>query len=174
MTQYTRTAKALHWVMAVLIVCLFALGITMVNIHGLTPTKLRVVAWHKWLGVTAFALACVRLLWRLFHPAPPLPGSVPRWQRIAARAVEGLLYGLIFAVPVSGYLFSLASGVPVTLFGVVPLPELIGPDVALKAVLRSAHFWLNMTLLTAVTIHALAALKHHFVDHDDVLKRMLP
>lgn len=174
MLRYTRTAMWLHWLMAVLIVATFALGVTMVNIPGLTPAKLKYVAIHKWLGVTVFLLACLRLLWRLFHAAPALPANVPMWQQKAAQVLHTALYVLIFVVPLSGYLYSLAAGVPVVYLGLFPLPAILESNQALKPMLRGMHFWLNASLIACVTIHVLAALKHRLIDHDDVLQRMLP
>lgn len=172
--RYTLPAIALHWLIALLIIATFLLGLTMVNIPGLTPTKLKYFSWHKWMGVTVFGLACLRVLWRLTHKAPPYPDNMPRWQQNAAHAVHGLLYLLIFAIPLSGYFFSLASGVPVVYLGIVPLPVWIAPDPELKAALRQLHYVLNMTLLFLFCLHVLAALKHQFIDRDRTLQRMLP
>lgn len=174
MEKYTKTAIALHWLIALLIIAAFALGVTMVDIPGLTPTKLKYFSWHKWLGVTVLALAAVRLLWRLTHAAPSLPLSMPAWQIKISGLLHGLLYVLMFAVPVSGYFYSLAAGVPVTYLGVLPLPVLIEPNPELKDTLKAVHYWLNMSMLAAVAVHVAAALKHQFIDRDGVLKRMLP
>ena len=89
---------------ALLIVSGFTIGWIMTRIPGFTPEKLRYFSWHKWIGVTVFALALVRVLWRLTHEAPPLPSGMSAWQRAAANAVHGLLYLLMIAVPVTGYL----------------------------------------------------------------------
>ena len=174
MLRYTRTAMALHWLTALLIISAFALGVTMVDIAGITPTKLKYFSWHKWLGITILGVACLRLLWRLTHTAPPYPPSMPGWQKTAARGLHDLLYVLIFAIPVSGYFYSLAAGIPVIYLGLVPLPVLIAPDPELKIILKQAHYFLNLLLLGSVSLHVAAALKHHFVDRDDILKRMLP
>ncbi len=174
MQKYTKTAIALHWLIALLIIAAFGLGVTMTDIPGLTPTKLKYFSWHKWLGVTVLALMLVRLLWRLTHAAPVLPSSIPAWQIQASGLLHGGLYVLMFAIPLSGYFYSLAAGVPVTYLGVLPLPVLIGPDPELKDVLKGVHYWLNMGLLAAVILHVAAALKHQFIDRDGVLKRMLP
>ncbi len=172
--RYSITAILLHWLIALLIVSAFALGVTMVDIPGITPTKLKYFSWHKWIGVTVLGLVGVRLLWRITHPAPPYPLAMPGWQKTAAHGLHGLLYVLMFAVPVSGYFYSLAAGVPVVYLGVLPLPVLIEPNPALKPVLKQVHYALNMAMLAAVALHAAAALKHQFVDRDGVLKRMLP
>ncbi len=174
MPRYTKTAILLHWLTALLIVSGFALGVTMVDIPGITPTKLKYFSWHKWIGITVLGLACVRVLWRLTHPAPAYPDTMPAWQQKAAGGLHYLLYGLIFAVPVSGYFYSLAAGVPVVYLGIIPLPVLIEPNQEWKPILRLVHFTLNMMLLAGVSLHVLAALKHHFIDRDGVLKRMLP
>lgn len=172
--RYTATAITLHWLIALLIVAAFALGVTMVDIPGLTPTKLKYFSWHKWLGVTIFGLVCLRLIWRLTHAAPAYPNSMPGWQKTAAHILHGLLYLLIFAIPLSGYFFSLAANVPVVYLGIFPLPVLINADPQLKETLEQVHYVLNITLLAAVILHVVAALKHHFIDRDGVLKRMLP
>jgi cytochrome b561 len=172
--RYTLPAIALHWLIALLIVATFLLGLTMTSIPGLTPTKLKYFSWHKWMGVTVLGLACLRLLWRLTHKAPPYPAGMSAWQQKAAHVVHALLYLLIFAVPLSGYFFSLASGVPVVYLGIVPLPVLIAPDPQLKVILREMHYVLNMTLLAFVCLHVLAALKHQFIDRDRLFSRMLP
>lgn len=174
MQRYTTTAIALHWLIALLIVGAFTLGLVMTDIPGLTPTKLRYYSWHKWAGVTVLALATLRLLWRLGHRAPAYPATMPGWQRGVAHALHGLLYLLLFAVPLSGYFYSLASGVPVVYFGLFQLPVLIGPDPALKLVLKAVHYWLNMVLAGSVGIHVAAALFHQLVVRDRVMQRMLP
>ena len=172
--RYTKIAVLLHWLIALLVVSGFTLGLVMVDIPGLTPTKLKYFSWHKWLGVTVLGLACIRLLWRLFHAPPPYPLSMPRWQQQAAHLLHGLLYLLIFAVPLSGYFYSMSAGVPVVYLGLFPLPTLISPDPELKLILKQVHYVLNMTLLACVCGHVLAALKHQLIDKDNIVRRMLP
>ncbi len=174
MQRYTKFAMLLHWLIAVLIVAAFALGVTMTDIPGLTPTKVRYFSWHKWLGVTVLGLVCVRLLWRLRHAAPAYPVGMAKWQQTAASALHSVLYVLMFAVPVSGYFYSLAAGVPVVYLGLVQLPVLIEPNPELKVLLKGVHYWFNVTLLVSVCGHVLAALKHHFFDKDGIFKRILP
>lgn len=172
-SEYTRPAIALHWLMAGLIIAAFALGWTLVNMET-SPQKLRWISWHKWLGITILGLAALRLVWKLKHPAPPLPASIPVWQQQAAHLLHLGLYGLMFAIPLSGWLFSSAKGFPVVYLGIVPLPDLIGPNETLATTLRTLHEWLNYALLLAVMGHVGAALKHHFIERDGVLARMLP
>ncbi|MDQ1829880.1 cytochrome b [Massilia scottii] len=172
--RYTLTAIIFHWLIAVLIVGAFTMGLVMTDIPGFTPTKLRYYSWHKWAGVTVLALAALRLLWRLTHAAPAYPASMPAWQKGAAHGLHGMLYLLMFAVPLSGYLYTLSAGIPVVYFGLFELPIIIAADPELKPVLKGVHYWLNMALAGAVAMHVAAALKHQFIDRDGVLKRMLP
>jgi cytochrome b561 len=174
MLRYTKVAVALHWLIALLIVSAFGLGVTMVDIPGITPTKLKYFSWHKWIGITVLGLVCVRLLWRLTHPAPAYPDSMPAWQKSASNGLHSALYVLMFAVPVSGYFYSLAAGVPVVYLGVLPLPVFIEANAVWKPILKQVHYALNMTLLAAVVLHVAAALKHLVIDRDGVFRRMLP
>ena len=172
--KYGGVAILLHWLIALMIIFAFTMGLVMVNIPGLTPTKLKYFSWHKWCGVTILTLVFLRLLWRLTHAAPPYPAGMPRWQISAAHLTHFLLYFLMFAVPLSGYFYTLAAGVPVVYLRLFPLPVLIAPHPEWKAALKLTHYVLNMTLLAFVCLHVLAALKHRFIDRDDILKRMLP
>jgi cytochrome b561 len=174
MLRFNRPAIALHWLMALLIIATFGLGWIMTDIPGFTPTKLKYFSWHKWLGVTVLLLAAIRLLWRLMHKAPPYPASMPMWQQNAAHALHGFLYLMFFALPITGYFYSLAAGIPVVYLGIIPLPVLIEPNPELKLILKSVHIWLTKGLLLAVILHFAAAMKHHFIDRDAILQRMLP
>jgi len=174
MQRYSSVAIALHWLIAILIIGTFTLGWVMTDIPGLTPTKLRYFSWHKWAGVTVLALAALRLLWRLRSRPPAYPAHMPAWQRTVAHSLHALLYVLMFAVPLSGYFYSLAAGVPVVYFGLFPLPTLIEADAALKPTLGALHYWLNILLAALVAVHVLAAFKHLLLDCDGVMQRMLP
>ncbi len=174
MTRYTKTAMALHWLMAILIIAAFLLGITMTDIPGITPTKLKYYSWHKWVGVTVLLLAFIRLAWRFTHSAPPYPASMPAWQQKAAHGMHHLLYILFFASPITGYFYSLAAGVPVVYLGMIPLPVLIEPDAELKVILKLVHKGCNVSMMLLVAAHVGAALKHHFIEKDGIFKRILP
>jgi cytochrome b561 len=170
---YSPAAKALHWLTVLAVIGLFTLGWTMVGLR-LGPTKLQYFSWHKWLGMTVFLLTMARLIWRQRRPPPPLPAGMPGWQRAAARANHALLYLLLLAMPLTGWLMSSAGGLQVVLYGVIPIPDLIGRDPALERLLKQAHHMESLLLLGLIGLHLLASLKHHFVDRDDVLRRMLP
>lgn len=173
--RYTATAITLHWLIAVMIVGGFAMGLYMTGLK-LSPDKLKLYAWHKWSGMTVLALAALRIIWRWTHPTPPpLPGQ-PRWQLQAAQAAHLALYGLIIAIPLSGWLYSSASGYPVVYFGIkaLQLPDLVDKNKELAKALKEVHELLNWTMAALVTVHATAAIKHHLIDRDGTLARMLP
>jgi len=172
-SRYTRAAVVLHWASAVLIVCGFGLGLTMVALE-FSPAKLRFYAVHKWIGITVFLLAAARLAWRAAHPAPPPLASMPAWQKRAAHATHVLLYALMLVIPLSGWIYSSATGVSVVYLGLFPLPDLVPKDRESAKVLLLVHQTLNFTLAAMVTLHVAAALWHHFVDRDGVMARMLP
>ncbi len=171
--RYTATAIGLHWLMAALIAGLFCVGLYMHDLP-LSPWKLRVFSWHKWAGVTIFLLLLARIAWRLAHRPPALPAAMPRAQQLAAHAGHALLYVLMVAIPLSGWLMSSAKGFQTVYFGVLPLPDLLPKDKALGTALQEVHETLNFVLAAVVAGHAGAAIKHHFFDRDDVLTRMLP
>lgn len=173
MKKYTLTAIALHWLMTVAILGTFSLGLYMTDLV-LSPEKLKLFSWHKWAGVTIFLFAIVRLAWRIGHRPPNLPDHMSHQEQLAARAAHHLLYALMFLVPLTGWLMSSAKGFQTVLFGLLPLPDLLSKDKELGEVLETVHWALNMVLAALVAGHVAAALKHHFVDKDDVMTRMLP
>src|ERR1700737_3594018 len=162
---YTRTAITLHWIIFVTVLCGWALGQYMTSL-SFSPQKLRYVSWHKWIGVSTFIFTVLRLAWRAYRPAPPLPSTINALQRRAAIATHALLYALVIVIPISGWLFSSALGVPTVHLGLIQLPDFLHKDKALADVLRQVHATLNWTLLVLVCGHAAFALKHHFVDGD--------
>lgn len=170
-SRYTSTAISLHWLVALLIAAAFGLGLYMSDLP-ISPAKLKYYAWHKWMGVTVLLLATLRLAWRLGHRPPPLSAQMPPWQRRASDLSHGLLYVLMFVLPLSGWLYSSASGYPVVYLGLVQLPDLVGKDKALAGVLHEAHELIAFTLAGLVAVHLAAALKHHFLDRDGLLGRM--
>jgi len=171
--HYTGTAKVLHWLVALIIIGLFVLGQYMSDL-SMSPRKLQLYSWHKWFGVTVFLLVLVRLGWRLMHQPPRLPEQMPKLQQLASHVGHTALYGLMLAIPISGWLMSSAKGYQTVWFGVLPIPDLLGKDKLLGDLLAELHGALNGVLMFIVVIHVIAALKHHFIDRDDVLKRMLP
>lgn len=172
-TRWGGVAQFFHWLIALLIIAQGAIGLTMVEL-GMTSTKVKMFALHKSIGLTILALALLRLAWRLGQRVPRDP-PMPRWQHVAARASHFLLYVLILALPLSGWLFNSAANFPLEWFGLVHVPSLThGFDPVLKAWALRAHVVLFWILIGVVVVHVAAALWHHFVQRDDVLLRMLP
>lgn len=171
--RYTRTAIFLHWLVALGLIGTFALGFYMHDLP-LSPDKLKFYAWHKWAGMSLLVLVVVRLAWRMSHRAPELPSTMTSLARQAAHAAHWLLYALMLAIPLSGWLMSSAQGFQVVWFGVLPLPDLVPRNAELGALLKDVHVVLNYSLLVVVIGHVGAALQHHFVRKDTVLMRMLP
>ncbi|HEY7787091.1 MAG TPA: cytochrome b [Casimicrobiaceae bacterium] len=170
--RYNHGAIALHWITAALIVANLLLGLSMVALP-ISPRKLQWYLVHKSIGVTIFLLTSLRLAWRAVHPHPQ-PVPMPAWQRRSAVAAHALLYLLLLVIPISGWLYSSATGVQVVYLGVIPLPNLVAKDKALGDALLIVHITLNSALFAVVCIHVAAAIRHHFVDRDAVLARMLP
>ncbi len=171
--RYATAAILSHWLVVVLILVAFPLGLYM---HGLalTPDKLKLYSYHKWIGVTVFAITLARLAFRALHAPPVLPVSMSRWEQRAAQAAHGLLYAFLFCVPVSGWLMSSAMGFQTVWFGLIPLPDLIAKSKEAAGMLWQLHQVLNFLMLVLILLHAAAALKHHFFQRDETLKRMLP
>jgi cytochrome b561 len=171
--SWSAVAKFLHWLVALLILVQFVLG-WMATTWRLSPTKLNLFVWHKSTGMVVLALVVVRLLWRLSHPAPALPAGMPPWERVAAHLSHALLYVVMIAMPITGWIVSSAAGVPFSIYWRIPLPVIVPPDKHTEDVAAIVHFSLGIALLALLVLHVGAALRHHFVKRDDVLTRMLP
>ncbi|GAB1232243.1 cytochrome b [Ferrigenium sp. UT4] len=171
--RYNTTAMALHWLVALLVFATFPLGVYMHDLP-LSPAKLQYYSYHKWIGVTIFLLVVIRVVWRYTHTPPPLPPATPRWEVVVSHITHLALYGLLLAIPLSGWLMSSAKGFQTVWFGVLPLPDLIGKDKALGELLTTVHQGLNLALFGLVGMHIAAVIKHKFIDHDQILERMLP
>jgi cytochrome b561 len=171
--SYTAIAKLFHWGMALVFAGLIALGFVMTDMP-LSPEKLQYYSWHKWAGVSVFMLVWLRLVWRVLNPPPAYPSSMSPWGKGVAHLGHAALYGLMIVIPVSGWLLSSAKGVQTVWFGVLPLPDLLEKDKELGQLLHEVHEALNFVLLFLLAGHVAAALKHHWIDRDEILKRMLP
>ncbi len=171
-TSWGAVTRLFHWGMLLLIIGGISVGLYMTDLP-MSPQKLRVYALHKSVGLTLLGLAVLRLLWRLGERRPAA-APMPAWQERAASATHVLLYGLMFAIPLSGWLFNSAAGFPLQWFHLVNLPALVAADPALKVLARTAHGFGVLLLVVISAVHAAAALKHHFIDRDRTLRAMLP
>jgi cytochrome b561 len=166
-------AQLLHWGVVALIGVQVTLAL-MADELPLGMKKLAMLARHKSFGITILGLAVIRLLWRWANPTPPLPNGLKPHERVLARFTHAALYVLLFAMPLSGWMMSSARGFPVSWFGLIQLPDLVPKSKPLYDGLLRTHDMLALALGAVVFLHIAAALKHHFVLKDDVLRRMLP
>lgn len=169
---WSAVSQTLHWLIALLVIGLCAAGLIMTELPT-SPTKIKIYALHKSIGITVLALMLIRLGWRLFDRRPAYPASMPGWQKQLAALTHGLLYLLLFVMPLSGWLYNSASNFPLRYFGLFSLPALTGPSPELKSLAHEVHEWGFYVLASLLLIHVAAALKHQ-LQGDDTLQRMLP
>ncbi|MCY1404824.1 Cytochrome b561 [compost metagenome] len=172
-SRYGLISITLHWGIALAVFGLFALGLWMVGLDYYDPWRKDAPDLHKSIGLMLLAFMLLRLVWRFLSPPPPAPASHGALTKLGAKLGHGLLYIGLFAVMISGYLISTADGVGIPVFGFFEVPAVISglPDQA--DVAGAVHFYLAWGLVIFAGIHAVAALKHHFVDRDATLTRML-
>jgi cytochrome b561 len=171
--RWGAVAQLFHWVIVLLIVTQFTLA-TLWDDLPAGPKKLTLLARHKSIGITVLMLALLRLGWRWANATPSLPDDLKPYERKLARLTHGLLYVLLFAVPLTGWMMSSARGFPVSWFGLLQLPDLVPKDKVWYHMLDDTHVVLAWTLGSVAVVHLGAALRHHFMLKDDVLRRMLP
>lgn len=170
---YGLVAISLHWLVAVTVIGLAILGLWMTDLTYYSPYYRSAPFWHKSIGITLAAVLLLRLIWRRVNPRPAHLAAHKTWEIRLASLVHGLLYLLLVAIVFSGYLISTATGQGIDVFGWFTLPALITglPAQADRAGL--VHYWLAIAVLVLAGVHALGALKHHFIDRDNTLRRML-
>lgn len=167
--RYNRGARALHWLMALLIIANLIGGL----LNEALEDVIRLIPTHKAIGMTVLALTVVRILWRFTWRHPAYPASVTRWEAFTARAVQAVFYGLMLIMPVTGWIMASAGKYPLSWFGLVDLPKLaVTRSDPAYMIGREAHEILGWLFLALVILHVGAALRHHFILNDPVLKRM--
>ena len=168
-SRYGLIAILLHWIVAILMIGLFALGLYMVELP-ISLSKLQYYGFHKEYGLLVLGLALLRLVWRFINKTPNLD---LRWlEKFAARAVHWLFYGFMLALPITGRLITSAAGLPVSVFGWFVLPNLIAPNHDLMPVLEMIHQYLAYAFMAVLCLHVLAAFKHQWINRDGILRRM--
>ena len=172
--RYTTTAIALHWLIALLLLGQFAFGLVLDDIPRGTPARGIYVNLHKSSGIVIGLLIVLRIVWRLTHTPPPLPGTLPAWQRHMARLSHAALYLCMLALPLSGYLASNFSKHGIKFFNVVRIPPWGPDDKALYAFFNTTHHIAALLLALFVGVHVLAVAKHMLIDRDGLLWRMWP
>jgi cytochrome b561 len=182
-TRYGTVAMTLHWLIAAAVIFNICLGLYVADLPHGDPNQFSFLQFHKSVGLTVLVLSVARLVWRLINPVPPLPVSMNPSLRFLAQATHFLLYFLIVAIPLSGWIFVSASplGLPTMYFGLFQWPhvpyfaDLARADKnALRHTLHAVHTYLAWSAIFLVPLHIAGALYHQFVQRDDVLKRMLP
>jgi cytochrome b561 len=169
--HYGLVAIFLHWLIAISILGQIFLGWYMTTLEK-NLTRLKLIGWHKEFGILILMLVTLRLFWRSINMAPSVK-NLTAFERIVSRTVHWLLYVLMFAVPLSGWIMSSAKGLPVSFFGLFILPDLVSPDRDLGHQFEELHGWLAYGLLATIGLHVAGALKHHFINKDNILQRML-
>jgi len=172
METFSTGTRWLHWSIAGLLLLQIPLAWYMIDLP-LGADKFAKYGWHKSLGILLLSLAVIRLIRAMLIQRPALPADTKLYEKILAKATQGLLYLIVIIMPISGWVMSSAANVPVTVFGLVTLPSLVEPDKALMESMKQIHEIQSYVLLTLVTLHLMAGLKHQFVDRDNVLHSML-
>lgn len=171
--RWGTVAKTLHWIIALLVIGMLVGGLTMTSMKP-SMDKLQVYAIHKSLGVTVLVLMLLRFAWRGVDPRPQDVAGLSPTVAFMARAVHRLFYVALIAMPISGWVYNSASNFPLVWFKLLPLPALVAPDPAIKAFAHDVHETLAWLIILLLAAHVAGALKHHFIDRDDTLRRMLP
>jgi cytochrome b561 len=171
--RYGAVTQLLHWAIVALIIVQFVLADKAEDLpRGMA--KIATLAQHKSFGITILFLVLLRVIWRWMNPRPKIPSVMPRWQQLGARISHFGLYALLFVTPLLGWTMSSARNFPVSYFGLFTLPNLVSPNRPLYEFLNEAHEVSAKLIFVLAVLHAAAALKHHFIDKDNVLRRMLP
>lgn len=171
--RYGAIAKLLHWTIAVLILALSGLGLYMVGLTYFDRWYNASLTTHKALGILTLELGLLNILWALYSRAPAFPDGMKAWERLAARAMRGVLFAMMVLIPLSGYAISTSDGAAVSFFGLYEIPAVIPPFEGMNELASEIHYYLAYLTLGLVAMHAGAALKHQLVNRDGTLSRML-
>lgn len=173
---YGSFSKALHWLMAILIVMLLAVGFYMTGLDKEDPSRGQIYGMHKAFGVLALLLVMIRVIWLRISPAPALPAVFTAKEKRVVSSIKGILYLLMFLMPISGYVMSTAGGRATSFFGLFDLPMLIGENKALAGFTKEAHEILAFVIIAFIVLHVAGAIKHRLKDRNgpsDIMNRIL-
>lgn len=171
--RYGAVTKSLHWTIALLIMGLIGLGWYMVGLTYYDPWYNDSLTTHRALGMLVLALAVLMLVWRIYSRPPALVATIKPWERVAAKAVHATLYLMMLAIPITGYTISTSAGGTIPVFGWFEIPALYPVDEPLRDFAITVHYYLAYGTAFLIALHALAALKHQFIDRDGTLGKML-
>ncbi len=173
-TGYSTPSRLFHWGMALLILATIPVGLLMVQSGISRGLQNALFLYHKNVGVLLLILVVARLVWRWRNPAPDLPGTLPGWQAKVARLTHWLLYALLIALPLAGYVRVRAGGFPIEALDALGLPTLVPRSDALAAIAKTVHYYSGMAIIALLALHIGAALYHRFARRDGVFERMWP
>lgn len=171
--RYGVVAQSFHWIVAVLVLGMLGLGLYMDSLSP-SPAAFKLYALHKSIGIVVLTLAVLRLLWKLSNKGPLALPTHATWERMLARITHFFLYFCMLAMPLSGWVMSSAKNFPVRVFDLFTLPHIVGPDQELARLAVQFHGVVAWMLIAALALHVSGALKHHFIDKDGTLRRMIP
>lgn len=171
--RYGIISIILHWIFAIAVYAMFGLGLWMVTLSYYDGWYHQAPELHKSIGVLLMMGLVIRVIWRHISPPPAAPKTHSKFTRISAVAAHITLYALLFALLISGYLISTAEGKPISVFGIFDVPATLADAGSQADIAGVIHLWLAWSVVILSVLHGLAALKHHFIDKDDTLKRML-
>jgi cytochrome b561 len=171
--RYGIISISLHWIFAIAVYAMFGLGLWMVTLSYYDGWYHQAPELHKSIGVLLMMGLVIRVIWRHISPPPAAPKTHSKFTRISAVAAHITLYALLFALLISGYLISTAEGKPISVFGIFDVPATLVDAGSQADIAGVIHLWLAWSVVILSVLHGLAALKHHFIDKDDTLKRML-
>lgn len=172
-TGYSFPARIFHWLTAALVLTSLPIGLLMANLDLGGPVEDPMYHIHRSIGAVVLLLTVLRLIYRLGHPAPPLPAEMPQWQRSAARFTHWGLYAGLIVQPIAGWIATSAYRAPILFFWLFELPPIWKEDRPFSEAMFVVHRSLGIFIAVLITIHIAAALYHHFVLKDGVLKRMV-
>lgn len=170
-TQYNKLAKLLHWLSAIVIIALFAVGLWMVDLNYYSEWYKTAPYVHKSMGLLLFFFTIFRVIWKTITASPEIEGK--RWEQQGAKIAHTAMYVLLFCIMTSGYMISTADGSSIEIFNWVSVPGLGSIVENQEDLAGEVHYYLAITLISLAAVHALAALKHHFINKDNTLKKML-
>ncbi len=171
--RYGAVTQGFHWIVAILVICLLAVGLYMVRLDPL-PSTFKIYALHKSVGITVLTLAVLRLVWKISNTAPRSLPTHQQWERFLAKLTHLFFYFAIIGMPLSGWIMSSAKNFPVSVFGWFTLPNLVGPSEEIGKLAAQFHQWTAYALIAAIILHFAGAMKHHIIDKDGTLRRMVP
>ena len=171
--RYGLIAQGLHWIVALCVIALLIVGLLMTDMKQ-GPDMFKVYALHKSVGIVVLTLAVLRLIWKLTNPHPHSLPTHQKWERYLARLTHVFLYFAIIGMPLSGWAMSAAKNYPVSVFGLFTLPNIVPPSEEIAKLANQFHELTAYALIAAIGLHFAGAMKHHIIDKDGTLRRMIP